>query len=155
MWIDFKSWYIYQSIYNLPLKISYDSQVVNWFQILVYLSKYLQQPRKEIYFGESCELISNLGIFIKVFTTCSGNWQTSTLLWIDFKSWYIYQSIYNRPNSKNTSNIVVNWFQILVYLSKYLQLIPIYLNLFFGCELISNLGIFIKVFTTSFNKPLL
>ena len=95
LWIDFKSWYIYQSIYN-EVKLKEDfSTVVNWFQILVYLSKYLQPNIYIIIAVASCELISNLGIFIKVFTTSSCNNIIIDRLWIDFKSWYIYQSIYN------------------------------------------------------------
>ena len=46
--------------------------------------------------GVSCELISNLGIFIKVFTTGIKSAMSEFKLWIDFKSWYIYQSIYNK-----------------------------------------------------------
>ena len=121
---------------------------MNWFQILVYLSKYLQQRGGVNLHTNSCELISNPGIFIKVFTThtqCSNN---SCRLWIDFKSWYIYQSIYNNWDSLRSALTVVNWFQILVYLSKYLQRDIYVLWDCYCCELISNLGIFIKVFTT-------
>ena len=125
LWIDFKSWYIYQSIYNKSFISSGDCGVVNWFQILVYLSKYLQLLILNFLKSKSCELISNLGIFIKVFTTIWGDVVNLIRLWIDFKSWYIYQSIYNTPD----------W---TVY--------PL-----LCCELISNLGIFIKVFTTYFN----
>ena len=123
--------------------------VVNWFQILVYLSKYLQHSHIPCTTFESCELISNLGIFIKVFTTVATHAPTPATLWIDFKSWYIYQSIYNLPKLSISKYLVVNWFQILVYLSKYLQQPFLYQEQPKGCELISNLGIFIKVFTTN------
>ena len=148
LWIDFKSWYIYQSIYNANSKHSKSLSVVNWFQILVYLSKYLQQNQQQNLQVHCCELISNLGIFIKVFTTNPLKLKVPSLLWIDFKSWYIYQSIYNNVLDQKGSRRVVNWFQILVYLSKYLQLNINSNTSSFGCELISNLGIFIKVFTT-------
>ncbi len=95
-----------------------------------------------------CELISNLGIFIKNITTEQIYNYIQRKLWIDFKSWYIYQEHYNLTLCLGVALSVVNWFQILVYLSRTLQLNLVILAVVASCELISNLGIFIKNITT-------
>ena len=149
LWIDFKSWYIYRSNYNELRNTTQWELVVNWFQILVYLPKQLQLYQKLQLLFQSCELISNLGIFTEAITTIDKIMAYANQLWIDFKSWYIYRSNYNVFWRQKGCTMVVNWFQILVYLPKQLQQRTIS-NWFRNCcELISNLGIFTEAITTS------
>ena len=145
LWIDFKL-YFYVRTHKWSVLLTFDAQVVNWFQI-VFLREDSQVtvPHKQ---GHTCcELISNC-IFTWGLTSRSFSTFFTILLCIDFKL-YFYVRTHKLWTIKAPWTGVVNWFQI-VFLREDSQVRCLWKARLKGCELISNC-----IFTWGLTRALL